>query len=115
MGRPKRADEAGGAYHALNRGNAQATIFEKPEDFNAFERILAEGLSRYPCQLLAYQLMPNHWHLVVRLTADEGSERDPTRHPPRLPAGRPQMDPIDRLPSQSRLDPTPQRPTKENR
>ncbi|PQO25153.1 hypothetical protein C5Y96_26795 [Blastopirellula marina] len=72
MGRPKRADEAGSVYHALNRGNARATIFDKPEDFDAFERILAEGLSRYPCQLLAYQLMPNHWHLVIRPTADGG-------------------------------------------
>jgi len=72
MGRPKRADEAGGIYHALNRGNARAALFDKPEDFDAFERILAEGLSRYPCQLLAYQLMPNHWHSVVRPTADGG-------------------------------------------
>ncbi|TWT32574.1 transposase [Blastopirellula retiformator] len=68
MGRPKRADEAGGIYHALNRGNSRAAIFDTPDDFDAFERILAEGLSRYPCQILAYQLMPNHWHLVVRPT-----------------------------------------------
>ncbi|QDT03777.1 Transposase IS200 like protein [Rubripirellula lacrimiformis] len=72
MGRPKRADEAGGIYHALNRGNAKADIFHKPEDFDAFERILAEGLSRYPCQILAYQLMSNHWHFVLRPTADGG-------------------------------------------
>lgn len=72
MGRPKRADEAGGIYHALNRGNARGAIFDKPDDFDAFERILAEGLLRYPCQILAYQLMPNHWHLVLRPTADGG-------------------------------------------
>ena len=72
MGRPKRADEAGGIYHALNRGNARATIFCKPEDYDAFERILAEGLERYPCQILAYQLMPNHWHFVLRPTEDGG-------------------------------------------
>ncbi|TWT92833.1 transposase [Stieleria varia] len=67
MGRAKRADEAGAIYHALNRGNGRATIFHKPEDYDAFERILAQGLERYPCQLLAYQLMPNHWHLVRQL------------------------------------------------
>ncbi len=72
MGRPKRADEAGGIYHALNRGNARATIFHKPEDYDAFERILAEGLQRYPCHILAYQLMPNHWHFVLRPTEDGG-------------------------------------------
>lgn len=72
MGRPKRADEAGGIYHALNRGNARATVFHKPEDYDAFERILAEGLERYACQILAYQLMPNHWHFVLRPTEDGG-------------------------------------------
>jgi putative transposase len=68
MGRPKRADQAGGVYHALNRGNARARIFQKPEDFEAFERILAAGLERYPCRILAYQLMPNHWHFVLQPT-----------------------------------------------
>ncbi len=43
MGRPRRADEAGGIYHALNRGNARAEIFRKPENYNSFERILADG------------------------------------------------------------------------
>ena len=66
MPRPKRADEAGGLYHALNRGNARAAVFHKDADFEAFERIVSEGLDRYEVQLLAYQLMPNHWHLVLR-------------------------------------------------
>ena len=72
MGRPQRADEAGGIYHALNRGNARANVFDKPEDYEAFERILAEGLERSPCRLLAYQLMPTHWHLVLQPTEDGG-------------------------------------------
>jgi len=66
MGRHKRVDEAGGIYRALNRGNARAAIFHKPEDYDAFERILDEGLQRYPRQILAYQLLPNHWHLVLK-------------------------------------------------
>ena len=72
MPRPKRTDEAYGLYHALNRGNAKSDIFKKDSDFHAFERILAEGLERYPCQILAYQLMSNHWHLVLRPTEDGG-------------------------------------------
>jgi len=72
MGRPRRADEAGGIYHALNRGNARAEIFHKPEDYDAFEQILAEGLQRYACRMLAYQLMPNHWHFVLQPTEDGG-------------------------------------------
>ena len=72
MGRPKRADGAGGIYHALNRGNARSTIFHKPEDYEALEQILAEGLTRYACRILAYQLMPNHWHFVLQPTEDGG-------------------------------------------
>lgn len=54
MPRPKRADEAGAIYHALNRGNARNTIFHKDGEFEAFERILAEGLERFPVKLFAY-------------------------------------------------------------
>ena len=75
MPRTKRADEAGGIYHALNRGNARSTIFHKEEDYAAFERILAEGLERYPCTILSYQLMPNHWHFVLQPTEDGGMSR----------------------------------------
>ena len=66
MPRPPRVDEAGGLYHALNRGNARANVFRKDADYEAFERILAEGLERYDVQLFAFQLMPNHWHFVLR-------------------------------------------------
>jgi putative transposase len=71
MPRPKRADEADGIYHALNRGNARADVFRKPEDYEAFERIIAEGLERYPVSLFAYQLLPNHWHMVLRPNAPD--------------------------------------------
>jgi putative transposase len=46
MPKPKRADEAYCLYRALNRGNAKSDIFKKDADFDAFERILAEGLER---------------------------------------------------------------------
>jgi len=70
MPRAPRADEAGGLYHALNRGNARAAIFRKDDDYAAFERILSEGLDRYDVALFVYQLMPNHWHLVLRPQQD---------------------------------------------
>ena len=67
MGRPKRSDEAGVIYHMLNRANRRATIFHKHDDYEAFERILADALERSPkLELFSYCLMPNHWHLVVR-------------------------------------------------
>ena len=55
MGRAPRADVAGGIYHALNRSNARHDIFFKPQDFEAFERIVAEALSKFSVDLIAYQ------------------------------------------------------------
>jgi putative transposase len=62
-------------YHVLNRGNGRMRIFRKARDFDAFEQVLAEGLERYPVDLLTYCLMPNHWHLVVRPRTDEALGR----------------------------------------
>ena len=45
-------------------------IFHKPEDYAAFERILAEGLVSYDVTLFCFELMPNHWHLVLQPNAD---------------------------------------------
>ena len=50
-------------------------LFHKAEDYQAFERVLAEGLERYPVELLTYCVMPNHWHLVVRPKTDEALGR----------------------------------------
>ena len=52
-------------YHVLNRANARLSIFEKDGDYEAFERILADAIERTGTRLLAYCLMPNHWHLAI--------------------------------------------------
>lgn len=70
MPRRKRADEAGGVYHALNRGNARQPIFHQEEDYEAFIRVLGDGLGKYPVELFSFCLMPNHWHLVLRPKQD---------------------------------------------
>ena len=45
-------------------------LFRKPADFAAFEKVMAQGLERYPVDLLTYCLMNNHWHLVLRPRTD---------------------------------------------
>jgi putative transposase len=65
MGRPKRAADGGLIYHVLNRANARMTIFKKAADYEAFEGILEEAVERTHTRLLAYCVLPNHWHLVV--------------------------------------------------
>ena len=62
----RRSDVAGVIYHALNRGNRRMRIFEKEADYEAFIRVLHEGLAKYSVELFAFTLMPNHWHLVLR-------------------------------------------------
>jgi putative transposase len=58
MPRPPRADEAGAIYHVLNRGNSRQAIFRKEGDYDAYERIVVEGLDQYSVDLFAYQWMP---------------------------------------------------------
>ena len=72
MGRPQRVDVGGYVYHVLNRSVGQRRLFHKAQDFIAFERVLAEALQRTggTVQLLAYCVMGNHWHLVLRTKAD---------------------------------------------
>jgi putative transposase len=65
MGRPRRAAVGGYAYHVLNRANARLSIFDSEGDYQAFEQILLEAVERTDTRLLAYCLMPNHWHMVV--------------------------------------------------
>jgi putative transposase len=52
-------------YHVLNRGVARRTIFHKDADYFAFERVMDEAMHACPTRLLAYCVMPNHWHLVL--------------------------------------------------
>ena len=58
--RAPRADEAGGLYHALNRGNLRADIFRKEADYAAFERIMCEALEIHQIELYSYQFITNH-------------------------------------------------------
>ena len=65
MGRPLRAALGGDVYHVLNRANTRLTIFEKDGDYEAFEKVLLQAVERTRTRLLAYCVMPNHWHLLV--------------------------------------------------
>ncbi|MFO7906875.1 MAG: transposase [Planctomycetota bacterium] len=53
-------------YHVLNCVNAWMTIFENDDaDDEAFEAVLQEAVERTEMRLLAYGVMPNHWHPVL--------------------------------------------------
>jgi putative transposase len=56
----------GVVYHVLNRSVRQDRIFDDDGDYLAFEEVLCQAHERTGMPLLAYCIMPNHWHLVVR-------------------------------------------------
>ena len=51
-------------YHALNRGNSRRLVFFNEWDYRAFVDLLKESKVNYPIDILAYCLMPNHFHIV---------------------------------------------------
>jgi len=65
MGRPLRVAPGGLVYHVLNRANGRQRLFDDDDDFSAFEWVLTQACERVSMRLLAYCVMPNHWHLVV--------------------------------------------------
>jgi putative transposase len=69
---PRQARVAPGAfvYHALNRAVARLPLFRKEADYTAFEQLLCQAQTRHPTRILAWCLMPNHWHFVLWPRAD---------------------------------------------
>jgi REP-associated tyrosine transposase len=66
MPRNPRQVEPGTIYHVFNRGNGRRMLFSKEADFAAFVKLLRQALERFEVDLLAYCLMGNHWHLLIR-------------------------------------------------
>ena len=62
-------------FHVLNRGVGRRRLFHKDEDYAGFERTVELALAAVPVRLLAYCLMPNHWHLLLWPRADSKAFR----------------------------------------
>jgi REP element-mobilizing transposase RayT len=67
MARPLRCEEAGAAYHVAARGSSGQTIFRDDRDRRVFFGLLDRGAMLYRWELLAYCLMTNHFHFLVRI------------------------------------------------
>src|SRR5688572_29905533 len=71
MGRPRMYHgTAGMVFHVINRGVRKWQLFDADADYQTCLVVLAAALKRHPARLLAYCLMPNHFHLVVMPTED---------------------------------------------
>lgn len=53
-------------HHVINRGNRRRVIFYKSGDYKAFLRVLREAADRFDLKPIAFSLMNNHWHIVLR-------------------------------------------------
>lgn len=65
MGRAQRVDVGNLVYHVVNRANSRRTIFQERDEYVHFEMLLTDAVNRFDMRLLAYTLMPNHWHLIL--------------------------------------------------
>lgn len=70
MGRAPRVDIADIVYHVINRANARIQIFDTYDDYVLFEEILSKAKERINIHILAYCIMPNHWHLILKPKKD---------------------------------------------
>jgi REP element-mobilizing transposase RayT len=60
----------GEIYHIYNRSAGKKTIFHSDHDYNRFLLKMCEYKEKFPIEMLAYCLMPNHFHFLVRVCED---------------------------------------------
>jgi putative transposase len=70
MARPLRVIPVGLVVHAFNRGNELRRLFLDRTDYRRFVDLLSEGCRKFRVTVIAYCLMPTHWHLVLTPLAD---------------------------------------------
>ena len=71
MPRTRRLKSETGIYHVILRGINKQTIFEDDEDSEMFLKTLKQYKSQSQFKLLAYCLMGNHVHLLLKIEKDE--------------------------------------------
>jgi len=64
----------GNYYHIYQEGFEGRNIFLDKRDFNKFSKLLEKNLSgsHTGLELIAYSLLPNHFHLMLKLTEKTG-------------------------------------------
>ena len=63
----KPRDESPGYHHIVTRGNNRRVIYEDERDREYFAMHLARIAEKYGWTIIAYALMRNHYHVVVKV------------------------------------------------
>jgi putative transposase len=74
MGRPLRPDFEGARQHVYSRGNRRQDIAEEPLDYGLLLWLVEQAVERFKWDVLAYCLMPNHYHVLLE-TPEAGLSR----------------------------------------
>lgn len=67
MARKPRVHYAGAIYHVIARGNNREIIFLDPYDKQKYLEFVVRYKKRYNYEILAYVLMDNHLHILIRV------------------------------------------------
>jgi REP-associated tyrosine transposase len=66
MSRPLRIEYEGACYHVTSRGNERRNIYKTDEDRIKFLEYLESACKKYEAIIIAYCLMTNHYHLLIK-------------------------------------------------
>ncbi len=61
---------AGEFFHLYNRGIDRGAIFFSDDNYRYFMRLLMEKAERHAVEVVAFCLMPNHYHVLIRPGVD---------------------------------------------
>jgi putative transposase len=64
------SDVSGLVAHVVNRSARKLRLFDSPGDYEAFLAVVETGRVRTGIELFAYCVMPNHFHFLLRTTAE---------------------------------------------
>ena len=75
MARLARVVAPGYPHHVTQRGNRRQRTFFCDGDYRAYLALMSEWCGRYGVEVWAYCLMPNHVHLIVVPSSEDGLAR----------------------------------------
>lgn len=71
MGRLNRNIKRNHYYHLVNRGVARQPTYLDQYDYGEYIRLLTKACQKHPLDIIAFVLMPNHYHILIQALDSE--------------------------------------------